>query len=157
MLQVTLGREIRLDMHQTLLRRLVLPIQASRLARPLSSLHTAPKSKPTHPSNFVNIVEVGPRDGLQNEKSSIPVDIKVELINRLARAGMRTIEAGSFVSPKWVPQVCPSLVFICACFIGREIAIESSTIDFFDRQGEVIYMLLIELSFWKSRWQVQQR
>ena len=60
-------------------------------------------------SNYVNIVEVGPRDGLQNEKSVIPPEVKVELINRLARAGMKTIEAGSFVSPKWVPQVSQSL------------------------------------------------
>lgn len=56
-------------------------------------------------NNSVHIVEVGPRDGLQNEKGVIPVDIKVELINRLSKAGVRHIEAGSFVSPKWVPQM----------------------------------------------------
>lgn len=56
-------------------------------------------------SRPITIVEVGPRDGLQNEKGVIPVDVKVELINRLARAGLDHIEAGSFVSPKWVPQV----------------------------------------------------
>lgn len=55
-------------------------------------------------NNLVNIVEVGPRDGLQNEKGVIPVDVKVELINRLSRAGVQNIETGSFVSPKWVPQ-----------------------------------------------------
>lgn len=55
--------------------------------------------------NHVNIVEVGPRDGLQNEKGVIPPEVKVELINRLGRAGLKTIESGSFVSPKWVPQV----------------------------------------------------
>jgi hypothetical protein len=55
----------------------------------------------------VRIVEVGPRDGLQNEKKIIPPEIKVELINRLGRAGSTIIEAGSFVSPKWVPQVRP--------------------------------------------------
>lgn len=53
----------------------------------------------------VQIVEVGPRDGLQNEKEIIPVDVKVELISRLAAAGLSVIEAGSFVSPKWVPQL----------------------------------------------------
>ncbi|KAJ4491388.1 aldolase [Lentinula edodes] len=53
----------------------------------------------------VNIVEVGPRDGLQNEKGVIPVDVKVELIEKLALAGCNNIEAGSFVSPKWVPQM----------------------------------------------------
>jgi hydroxymethylglutaryl-CoA lyase len=53
----------------------------------------------------VRIVEVGPRDGLQNEKSSIPLATKIELIERLALTGVRDIEAGSFVAPKWVPQV----------------------------------------------------
>jgi hypothetical protein len=55
--------------------------------------------------NRVKIVEVGPRDGLQNEKTTIPLKTKIELIERLARTGLSTIEAGSFVSPKWVPQV----------------------------------------------------
>lgn len=55
--------------------------------------------------NHVNIVEVGPRDGLQNEKVVIPPTVKIDLINRLGRAGMNIIEAGSFVSPKWVPQM----------------------------------------------------
>jgi len=53
----------------------------------------------------VKIVEVGPRDGLQNEKQVVPTEIKIELINRLAEAGVRVIEATSFVSPKWVPQM----------------------------------------------------
>ncbi|KAF1360101.1 aldolase [Lizonia empirigonia] len=56
----------------------------------------------------VRIVEVGPRDGLQNEKKAIPVATKIELVNRLARTGLRTIEAGSFVSPKWTPQMANS-------------------------------------------------
>jgi hydroxymethylglutaryl-CoA lyase len=53
----------------------------------------------------VKIVEVGPRDGLQNEKVLIPTNVKIELINRLADAGLKVVEATSFVSPKWVPQV----------------------------------------------------
>ena len=53
----------------------------------------------------VKMVEVGPRDGLQNESKSVPTEVKVELIDRLADAGLRVIEAGSFVSPKWVPQM----------------------------------------------------
>ncbi|MEO8560095.1 MAG: hydroxymethylglutaryl-CoA lyase [Rhodospirillales bacterium] len=53
----------------------------------------------------VRIVEVGPRDGLQNEAKPVPVEIKVELINRLTDAGHVTIESGSFVSPKWIPQM----------------------------------------------------
>ena len=51
------------------------------------------------------IVEVGPRDGLQNEKQLVPSEIKIELIDRLAEAGLRAIEATAFVSPKWVPQM----------------------------------------------------
>ena len=54
---------------------------------------------------IVNIVEVGPRDGLQNEGKQVPTDIKLELIRRLADAGHSHIEATSFVSPKWVPQM----------------------------------------------------
>ncbi|KAK3315406.1 hypothetical protein B0H66DRAFT_344305 [Apodospora peruviana] len=55
--------------------------------------------------NHVKIVEVGPRDGLQNEKAVIPLATKIDLIERLATTGLSTIEAGSFVSPKWVPQM----------------------------------------------------
>jgi hydroxymethylglutaryl-CoA lyase len=53
----------------------------------------------------VRIVEVGPRDGLQNEPASVPAEVKIELIDRLADAGLRAIEATAFVSPKWVPQM----------------------------------------------------
>ena len=56
-------------------------------------------------TDAVRIVEVGPRDGLQNEKTIIATRDKVELIDRLSRTGLRTIEATSFVSPKWVPQL----------------------------------------------------
>ena len=56
-------------------------------------------------SDHVRLVEVGPRDGLQNEKKSIPKETKLELISRLAKTGVTTIEAGSFVPAKWVPQV----------------------------------------------------
>ena len=56
----------------------------------------------------VKIIEVGPRDGLQNEKETIPAEIKVELVNRLSAAGFANIEAASFVSPKWVPQMATS-------------------------------------------------
>lgn len=55
--------------------------------------------------NYVKIVEVGPRDGLQNEKSMVPAEVKVALIDRLTDAGFTNIEAASFVSPKWVPQM----------------------------------------------------
>jgi len=56
----------------------------------------------------VKLVEVGPRDGLQNEKDIIPAAIKVELVDRLTAAGFVNIEAASFVSPKWVPQMATS-------------------------------------------------
>ena len=56
-------------------------------------------------SETVEIFEVGPRDGLQNEKRRIPTEEKVALIDLLSRAGFRRIEAASFVSPKWVPQM----------------------------------------------------
>src|SRR5260221_8850333 len=53
----------------------------------------------------VRIVEVGPRDGLQNEAQIVPAAVKIALIDKLAAAGLRSVEAGSFVSPKWVPQM----------------------------------------------------
>jgi hydroxymethylglutaryl-CoA lyase len=56
-------------------------------------------------SDFVRIHEVGPRDGLQNEPGVIPVADKTALIDLLSRSGLRDIEVGSFVSPKWVPQM----------------------------------------------------
>lgn len=57
----------------------------------------------------VNIVEVGARDGLQNEQQDVPAAIKIELVNRLSDAGFRNVESGSFVSPKWVPQMATSM------------------------------------------------
>ena len=84
----------------------------SRLARRAWSL-AIPRRLPcrdlathsSHPVTDVRIVEVGPRDGLQNEKGVISVATKIEMVRRLAATGIQTIEAGSFVSPKWTPQV----------------------------------------------------
>ncbi|KAK6442111.1 hypothetical protein LTR95_001665 [Oleoguttula sp. CCFEE 5521] len=59
-------------------------------------------------AHHVRIIEVGPRDGLQNEKRSISAETKIELVRRLAGTGLETIEAGSFVHPKWVPQMAAS-------------------------------------------------
>jgi hydroxymethylglutaryl-CoA lyase len=56
----------------------------------------------------VKIVEVGPRDGLQNEKQEVTAATKIELVNRLSAAGFQNVEAASFVSPKWVPQMATS-------------------------------------------------
>jgi hydroxymethylglutaryl-CoA lyase len=53
----------------------------------------------------VRIVDVGPRDGLQNEAAQVPTEVKIELIHRLAEAGLAAVEATAFVSPKWVPQM----------------------------------------------------
>lgn len=66
----------------------------------------APQPKPgSQLPSRVTIVEVGPRDGLQNEPGTIPTATKVEFINRLSEAGLPVIESTSFVSPKWVPQL----------------------------------------------------
>ncbi|KAL6892304.1 P-loop containing nucleoside triphosphate hydrolase protein [Trichoderma evansii] len=62
----------------------------------------------TSSDNRVRIVEVGARDGLQNEKKTISLATKIELIERLAKTGLSSIEAGSFVAPKWVPQMANS-------------------------------------------------
>ena len=57
----------------------------------------------------VKLVDVGPRDGLQNEKSPVPAAVKIELVHRLQEAGLKEIEVTSFVSPKWVPQMADAL------------------------------------------------
>ena len=60
---------------------------------------------PTH----VKLIDVGPRDGLQNEKQTVPAAVKIELVHRLQAAGLKGIEVTSFVSPKWVPQMADNL------------------------------------------------
>ncbi|XP_006883583.1 PREDICTED: hydroxymethylglutaryl-CoA lyase, mitochondrial isoform X2 [Elephantulus edwardii] len=70
---------------------------ASLRAVSTSTVGTLPKQ--------VKIVEVGPRDGLQNEKNIVPTPVKIKLIDMLSEAGLPVIEATSFVSPKWVPQM----------------------------------------------------
>lgn len=55
--------------------------------------------------SFVKLVEVGPRDGLQNESKTLTSQLRIELIDRLSQSGLRVVEAGAFVSPKWVPQM----------------------------------------------------
>lgn len=82
----------------------------SRLALNLTrgAIHSSARrflSTPALSSSFVKIVEVGPRDGLQNEKTVIPAETKIEFINRLSDIGLSVVEATSFVSPKWVPQM----------------------------------------------------
>ena len=55
--------------------------------------------------DFVNIIEVGPRDGLQSITETVPTTTKIQLIEKLSKTGLHNIEATSFVSPKWVPQL----------------------------------------------------
>ncbi|QQP89797.1 hydroxymethylglutaryl-CoA lyase [Skermanella sp. TT6] len=68
------------------------------MANPTTGSFTGLKSQ-------IKIVEVGPRDGLQNEKGIVPAAVKIELIDRLTEAGLPVVESGAFVSPKWVPQM----------------------------------------------------
>ena len=63
---------------------------------------------------LVKLVDVGPRDGLQNEKETVPAAIKVELVHRLQDAGLKEIEVTSFVSPKWVPQMADNAEVMAA-------------------------------------------
>ena len=62
----------------------------------------------------VKLVEVGPRDGLQNEAGHVPAAVKIELIHRLQDAGLKVIEATAFVSPKWVPQMADAAEVMAA-------------------------------------------
>ncbi|KAK4621451.1 Hydroxymethylglutaryl-CoA lyase, mitochondrial [Fulvia fulva] len=71
----------------------------------LRRLHRVGRAFSSASVERLRILEVGPRDGLQNVKAQIPTDVKIELIQRLAVAGLRNIEATSFVPPKWIPQL----------------------------------------------------
>lgn len=75
----------------------------------LNNTFSSANSRSSKSLNDVSIVEVGPRDGLQNEASVVQLADKIRLIEKLAGAGLKHIEAGSFVSPKWVPQMADSL------------------------------------------------
>lgn len=79
---------------------------APRTARHPCRSRTLASTARSRADEHICIVEVGPRDGLQNEKKTISLATKIELVERLAQTGVSTIEAGSFVSPKWTPQVC---------------------------------------------------
>ncbi|XP_054894097.1 hydroxymethylglutaryl-CoA lyase, mitochondrial [Poeciliopsis prolifica] len=82
-----------------------------RMGQQYMSFRSAPKEKTACVKaahalpQTVKIVEVGPRDGLQNEKTVVPTEAKINLINMLSESGLPVIEATSFVSPKWVPQM----------------------------------------------------
>jgi hydroxymethylglutaryl-CoA lyase len=68
------------------------------------------------------MVEVGPRDGLQNESDIVPAEVKIALIDRLGEAGLPVIEAGAFVSPKWVPQMADSAAVLAGIARRPEVA-----------------------------------
>ena len=70
----------------------------------------------------VKLVEVGPRDGLQNEARFVPTAVKLELIRRLAAAGLRTIEVTSFVSPKWVPQMADAVEILAGLDLNAAVS-----------------------------------
>ncbi|KAJ8681157.1 hypothetical protein QAD02_016944 [Eretmocerus hayati] len=80
--------------------------RSASLTKCTSSFNTTPHR--TILTDMVRVVEVGPRDGLQNLPQVLPASTKIELINRLSHTGLRSIEATSFVSPKWVPQMADS-------------------------------------------------
>lgn len=73
----------------------------------------------------VRIVEVGPRDGLQNISQTVPTEIKVEFVNRLAKSGLKSIEAASFVSPKWVPQMADGEKVLQNCIRSKDVRLSS--------------------------------
>jgi hydroxymethylglutaryl-CoA lyase len=74
----------------------------------------------------VRLIDVGPRDGLQNEKQPVPAAVKVELVHRLQEAGLKEIEVTSFVSPKWVPQMADNAEVMAG--IHREAGVRYSVL-----------------------------
>ncbi|EWC47539.1 hypothetical protein DRE_03159 [Drechslerella stenobrocha 248] len=83
-------------------------LSQSRQFASVKDLYYQAQKPASSPAEHVKIVEVGPRDGLQNEKVIVPLATKLGLIERLSSTGLRVIEAGSFVAPKWVPQMADS-------------------------------------------------
>ncbi|KAI7861405.1 hypothetical protein BDF14DRAFT_371343 [Spinellus fusiger] len=97
----------------------------SRIKYASSLAFTQPYSTQTS-GDYVKIVEVGPRDGLQNEKTIVPIATKVKLIEQLANAGLPVVEVTSFVSPKWVPQVTKDRH--SALSVSHSIALDSASV-----------------------------
>src|ERR1700752_5227046 len=89
-------------------------------AKPPFAPGAAPRM-PQHLPARVKMVEVGPRDGLQNEATTVPTATKVALIERLADAGLPVVEAGAFVSPKWVPQMADTAAVMAG--IARKLGV----------------------------------
>jgi hydroxymethylglutaryl-CoA lyase len=74
----------------------------------------------------VQLIDVGPRDGLQNEKQPVPAEVKIELVHRLQAAGLTEVEVTSFVSPKWVPQMADNAVVMAG--IARQTGVRYSVL-----------------------------
>lgn len=107
-------------------------IHAARLSSSTSASRTLPHLRParplhTHSLKPIKIVEVGPRDGLQNEKKKLKTDLKAELIRRLVDAGCRSIESGSFVAPKWVRSIQFRSTFLRTCTHSIQVPQMAST------------------------------
>lgn len=83
----------------------MLELLSKRARLPSSVRNHVRKYATKEPGDFVKVVEVGPRDGLQNERKIVPTEVKIDFINRLSVTGLKSIEVTSFVSPKWVPQM----------------------------------------------------
>jgi len=97
----------------------------------------------------VTLVDVGPRDGLQNEKQNVDAAVKIELVHRLQAAGLREIEVTSYVSPKWVPQMGDNAAVMAG--IRRVPGVLGVAL----RSGKVrVYSAVAEklVAEWKSAW-----
>ncbi|KJE90662.1 hydroxymethylglutaryl-CoA lyase [Capsaspora owczarzaki ATCC 30864] len=86
-------------------RALTTSAQSVRLAAATAASNAGSAPRVRNLPSHVKIVEVGPRDGLQNEKQLVPTAAKVNLINQLSHSGLKVVETTSFVSPKWIPQM----------------------------------------------------
>ena len=108
---LTKPRRVKHDLDEMAARLRSSVVRSVRTSRrhdgPVPARHQTAKSLSSSQPD-VTILEVGPRDGLQNIKMQVPTNTKIELIRRLANTGLRNIEATSFVSPKWVPQMADS-------------------------------------------------
>lgn len=91
----------------------VLSVQLFKQIRHISSVNSNEPALKSYPGD-VTIVEVGPRDGLQNEKIQVDTQKKIEFVDRLSETGLKRIEVTSFVSPKWVPQLADSMTVMNA-------------------------------------------
>nr|KAF6378340.1 3-hydroxy-3-methylglutaryl-CoA lyase [Myotis myotis] len=124
---------------------------ASVRAASTSSVSTFPKR--------VKIVEVGPRDGLQNEKNIVPTSVKIRMIDMLSEAGLPVIEATSFVSPKWVPQMADHIEVLKGIqkFPGINYPVLTPNFKGFQAAGSLKRKMLKGSSLAVGRWLLERR